>query len=220
MHTYCTFASYTHTNTPVVALAVSCCFTLSFSWSGLCSVCSVPYVSQMLSSPARYFHCVHTGTSMMCVCVYEYMAGGFEEGACMCVRVYVCVCWALGLHGNSGMLCPSKNVSFSLFLSVFYTVALSPVSAWAFPQLLFLINCLSVHVKVQIFRIFWSNSVLGWWHGTNVASSILICPQRACLKKWHRPLLQNDSHAHTYTNMNTTHDLDIHRENQKAKTVY
>jgi len=115
------------------------------------------------------------------------------------VRVCVWVCWALGLHGNSGMPCPSKNVSFS----VYYTVALSPVSAWAFPQLPFLINCLSVHVKVQIFRIFWSNSVLGWWHGTNVASSILICPQRACLKKWQTPASEWFSHTLTQY-INTT----------------
>lgn len=123
MHTYCTFASYTHTHTPVVALAFSCCFTLSFSWSGLCNVCSVPYVSQMLSSPARYFHCVHTGASVMCVCVYEYMAGGFEEGACMCL--FMCVRVELWACMATQACCVLLKMSLSLCFSLFSTLSLS-----------------------------------------------------------------------------------------------
>lgn len=55
---------------------------------------------------------------------------------------------------------------------------------------------ISVSKTLKHFRIFWSSSVLGWWHGTSVASLSDLCPQRAC-SKWLRPLLQNDSHTNT-----------------------
>lgn len=86
-------------------------------------------------------------------------------------------------------LCPSFFICFLSLLSLFC---------------LFFFYCLSFfssHTFVSLcpklwkhFRIFWSSSVLGWWHGTSVASLSDLCPQRAC-SKWFRPLLQNDSHT-------------------------
>lgn len=109
--------------------------------------------------------------------------------------------WALGLHGRIDHSARACSLSLSLIsLSLSFSTCLSPLSdslvcllltAWASHTFY-----ISVSKTLKHFRIFWSSSVLGWWHGTSVASLSDLCPQRAC-SKWLRPLLQNDSRTNT-----------------------
>ena len=125
-----------------------------------------------------------------------------------CWRRPLTICWALGLHGLVDHIASAcfvflTNISVPslcchcLSDSLCCLNLLSFLTAWAFtaysPH-----TSISVSKTVKHFRIFWSSSVLGWWHGTSVASLSNLCPQRAC-SKWFRPLLQNDSHAPSHT---------------------
>ena len=116
--------------------------------------------------------------------------------------------WALGLHGRIDHSARACSLSLSrISLSLSFSTCLSPLSLslslsiWL--SRLSSSHCLSFsHFYISVsktlkhFRIFWSSSVLGWWHGTSVASLSDLCPQRAC-SKWLRPLLQNDSLTNT-----------------------
>lgn len=117
----------------------------------------------------------------MCVCVCLIHTPPSCPG---CWWRPLTVCWALGLHGlvdhcacsvflTNTSLVSYVSVSLSLSsVSLTHSVVLISVlfSPLKLPKLILLTLLYLCFQTLRHFRIFWSSSVLGWWHGTRVAS--------------------------------------------------